>query len=271
LPEIHPTAIVEDSVQLADDVVVGPHCVLRGQVRVGSGCRLIGNVYLQGPLTMGSGNVVYPFACLGFEPQDLKYDASKPGPGVVIGDRNTFREGSTVHRATGERPTTIGSDNLFMAQAHVGHDGQVANRCVMANASVVGGHSSLADNVIIGGFGGVHQFCRVGRLAMISGLVAVVKDLPPFCVAYTLRRVGSLNLVGLRRAGYRQSIPHLKAAFDILYRQQHSNSAAARIIQDQLGHDPLCAELAQFVAATKRGISVLMASRKRGEGDEDEG
>lgn len=262
MPRIHPTAIVEASVELADDVEVGPFCVLRGRVRLGSGCTLIGNVHLQGPLTMGSGNVVYPFTCLGFAPQDLKYDPQRDGAGLVIGDRNTFRENVTVHRATGAEPTTIGHDNLFMCLSHVGHDGVVGSHCLLANTVALAGHVRIADRVIIGGMGGVHQFCRVGRMAMISGLSGVVKDVPPFCTVYKNRRVGSLNIVGLRRQGYREHIPNLQRAFDLVFRDGHSNRIAAELIEQQLGHDPLCAEFAAFIRTTKRGITVLQGSRR---------
>jgi UDP-N-acetylglucosamine acyltransferase len=265
VPQVHPSAIVDSQVELEDGVEVGPLCVLRGRVRVGRGTVLVGHVYLQGPLTIGAENVIHPYACLGFAPQDLKYKPQDPGSGLVIGDRNTFREGATVHRATGPRPTRIGNDNLFMAQAHAGHDAVVGNHCLLANSVALAGHVQLDDRVTIGGGGMIHQFCRIGSLAMISGLVGIVKDVPPFCTAYHMRRVGSLNLVGLRRAGLRQHIPALQRAFDLLYRHGHSNRVAADLIEMELGHDPLCAHWVAFIRSSRRGLTPCRGNRLRDE------
>ncbi len=252
---IHPTAIIDPRAELADDVTVGPWCVLSGPVRLGPGTRLIGNVYLTGPLTLGSNNTLYPFCVLGMEPQDRKFDPATQGSGARVGDRNVFREGFTLHRATKDRPTTVGDDNYFMANTHVGHDSVVGNFCTLANSSALAGHVVIGDMVNLGGCAAVHQFCRMGRLSMISGLEGVVGDVPPFCVALTTRRVSMLNIVGLRRSGLRAHVKPLKKAFHILYQERLSNPGAVRRIRAELGDDPLCVELADFIASSRRGIT----------------
>ena len=262
MARIHPTAIVEDEVELAPDVEIGPGCLLRGPIRIGAGTRLIAHVFLQGPLTLGARNVLYPGACLGYAGQDFKFDPRTAGAGVLIGDDNVFRESATVHRATGEHPTTIGDRNYLMVGAHVGHDSRVGNRVTLVNHSMLAGHVELHDEAILSGSAMVHQFCRVGRLALISGGEGVSLDMPPFCLCVMTRRVGGLNLVGLRRAGLREHIRPLKRAFDILYRQQHGRLAAARLIDEQLGEDPLCAELARFVRESKRGVTGYQRPRQ---------
>lgn len=257
MPQIHPTALVDPHAELADDVVVGPGCIIQGPVRIGSGTHLIAHVYLQGPLIIGQRNTLYPYVCLGLAPQDRKFDPQVSGAGIVIGDDNILREGVTIHRATGNQPTRLGSGCYLMVNSHIGHDAQVGNAVTLVNGALVAGHVEIADQVILSGNAVVHQFVRIGRLAMIAGVQGVTQDVPPFCIVYNSRRVGSLNIIGLRRAGYRASIPALQQAFDLLYRRGLPNQAAAQAIEQQLGHDPLCRELAQFVRSTRRGITRL--------------
>ncbi len=212
MPKIHRTAIVDPQAQLADDVEIGPNCTIQGSVSIGPGTRLIGNVWLIGPLALGAGNVLYPNVCLGFEPQHYKY-VPGTGAGIAIGDNNILREGVTIHGATGGRPTTVGNHNMLMVNTHLGHDAVVHDHCTLANGALLAGHVTLFDGVILGGNAVIHQFCRLGRLSIMSGAVGVVQDVPPFCTVYEMREVGSLNIVGLRRAGYRDSIPKLKRSF----------------------------------------------------------
>lgn len=254
MPQIHPTAIVDRSVELADNVIVGPFCIIRGRAVIGAGTRLLHRVTLQGPVTLGEQNLLYPNVAIGYAPQDRKFDATVEGPGVVIGDQNTFREAVTIHRATGDQPTRVGDRNFMMVNTHLGHDVRLGNDCTFANGALIAGHVTIGDNVTFGGNSAVHQFCRVGRLVMMSGVVAVTQDVPPFCIVYDMRSVGSLNIVGLRRNGFRDHIKPLKQAFDILYKQKLPNRAAADRIDDRLGDDPLCREFAEFIRTTQRGI-----------------
>ncbi len=255
MPNVHSTAIMAHDVQLADDVCIGPWCVIEGPVTIGPGCRLMERVSIRGPLIMGVNNAVYPSACLGFPPQDRKYNPDKPGAGVRIGDNNVLREGVTIHRATGDRPTTVGNDNYLMCAVHLGHDAVVSNRCTLANQVLLAGHVVVQNQVTMGGNAVVHQYCRLGRLVMMSGAMGVVQDIPPFCVVYNHRMVGSLNLVGLRRAGLREHIEPLQRAFTILYRTRHTTPVALEMIDREKLDDPLVDELIEFVRTTKRGIT----------------
>src|SRR5688572_28308164 len=170
MAQVHATAILEGDIQLGDDVIVGPNCVLNGPITIGAGTRLIGNVYLQGPLTMGERNTIYPFVTLGFPPQDLKWDPAVAGAGLVIGSGNTFRESVTIHRATShETPTSVGDKNYWMVNSHAGHDCRIGSNCIFANGTLLGGFVRVDDRVTTGGNTMVHQYCRVGRGAMLSG------------------------------------------------------------------------------------------------------
>ena len=260
MTRIHSTAIIDPAAKIDPTVQIGPGCIIQGPVQIGAGTRLICRVTLDGAVHIGQRNVLYPQVCIGFAPQHREFDPKTEGSGVTLGNENILREGVTIHRASGPTPTTIGDRNYLMVNSHLGHDVQMGNEGTLANGALVGGHCTLGDRVLIGGNAGVHQFCRMGRLSIISGAAGIVKDLPPFCCVYALRCLGSLNLVGLRRARLHPHIDALNHAFDLLYRNQHSNAIAIKLIEQQLGHDPLCMELAEFVRTTKRGITSHVAS-----------
>lgn len=255
MAQIHPTAIVDPRASLASDVVVGPWSLIEGPVTLGPGCRLLERVSLRGPLVAGARNIFYPHASLGLEPQDRKFDPAHPGPGIRLGDDNLLREGVTIHRATGEHPTAIGDRNFLMVNAHVAHDARIGSDCVLVNNTAVAGHVHLADRVTLGGSAVVHQFCRLGRLSMMSGGTGVTQDVPPFCVVYRLREIGGLNLVGLRRSGLREHIDPLHRAFVLFYRGRHATRVALSLIESEVGHDPLVREFVQFIRESKRGIT----------------
>lgn len=252
---VHPSAIVDPRAELADDVVIGPGSVIDGPVRIGNGTRLVAQVFLQGPLVIGEHNLFYPTAAIGFPAQHRAWDFDKTGAGVVIGSHNTFREGVTIHAAHRDVPTTLGDHNYMMANSHVGHDAILGDHCTLTNGSLVGGHCIMGDGVILGGNAATHQFCRIGRLAMVSGAAGISQDLPPFCVCYTLRSTSSLNLIGLRRAGLRKHITPLKRAFDLYFRKGHSTPVALEMIEAEVGEDALCREFADFIRASTRGIT----------------
>lgn len=255
MAQIHATAIVSDRAELADDVVIGPWCIVEGSVIIGPGTRLLHRVSLRGPITIGADNHLYPNVCLGFAPQDAKFDHDHDGPGVAIGDGNLIREGVTIHRATSDQtPTTVGDENYIMANAHIGHDVQMGSNCMLANGALAGGHVEIADRAILGGGAAAHQFCRIGRLSMLSGLMGIVQDVPPFCTGYSTRTIGSLNLIGLRRAGYQPHIENLQLAFNLLFRAGLPNGRAIEMIAQECNGDALCREMAEFVRGTRRGI-----------------
>lgn len=269
MPEIHPSAHLTGDIDLADDVQIGPGCVLDAPtgtaIRIGAGTRLIGSVYLQGPLTMGERNIIYPFGCLGFAPQDFKWDPAQAGAGVVIGDGNTFREHATVHRATSdEHPTRIGNDNFFMTGSHAGHDSTVANNCIFANAAAIGGHVQVDDRANIGGATMIHQFARVGRGAMLSGGVGATMDIPPFFMLTGINVVGSLNIIGMRRSGMtRDAIDDVRWVYRTLYRQNASLKSALQRLRDR-AERPIVAEFIEFIESSRRGICTARGNRKRG-------
>jgi UDP-N-acetylglucosamine acyltransferase len=263
--EIHPTTTIEGEVRFADDVAIGPHCVVIGPVTIESGTRLIGNVYLQGPLTIGRGNVIYPFTCLGFAPQHAKFDPNQPGQGLVIGDDNTFREHVTIHRAfTTEGPTRIGDRNYFMATSHAGHDCMIGDDCTFVNGSMLGGHVIVQDHVIVGGGSTVHQFVRLGHGAMLSGGMGTGLDLPPWFMLTGNNICGSVNLVGLRRSGMSsRQIDEVRWVYRTLYRQGMSLKQALEVIKER-ADSPLIAEYVRFIESSERGICTARPKAARG-------
>src|SRR6266699_6423833 len=164
---VHPTALVDPAAGIAGTAEIGPYCIVGAQVEIGAGTRLMANVYLEGPTTIGEDNVFYPYSTVGVAPQDLKYKGEASA--TRIGRRNRIREFVTIHRGTegGGMLTRIGDDNLLMAYVHIAHDVHIGSNCVLSNAATLGGHVTVGDHAWIGASTGVHQFCRVGRYAII--------------------------------------------------------------------------------------------------------
>ena len=256
MPTIHPSAVIDDSVTLADDVTVGPGCVLTGDVTVGAGTTLIGQVWLNGPLTLGERNVCYPGCRLGFAPQSIAYNPNEPGHGVVIGDENTFREGVTIHRAmTDDGPTRVGSNNFLMVNTHLGHDTIMGDRNVLANGALVAGHVTIGDRVVMGGNCTLHQFIRVGDGAMISGLVGTGKDIPPWFTLTAINVIGSLNLIGMRRNGFtRDEIDDARWSFRQIYRQGVPPQRAVELLRERADR-PVVQRYIEFIETSARGIT----------------
>jgi len=253
MPEIHSTAIVDTEVTLADDVVIGPHCVLVGNITIGKGTRLIGNVYLTGTLVIGERNVLYPFTCIGFAAQDVNYPPDKFEPGIVIGNDNTFREGSTVHRATQDSPTTIGNDNMFMTSSHVGHDCLLANNVTIVTGGGLGGHVHVQDRVIIGGATIVHQFVTIGTGAMLGAGLFATQDIAPYFMLTGINIIGSVNLVGMRRSGMDgEEITRRKDIFKLLYRSEDTIKNSLKTLEQD--GDGVAMEYVEFAKSSRRGL-----------------
>jgi UDP-N-acetylglucosamine acyltransferase len=263
-PRIHPTAVVSPEAELATGVEVGPYAIIEGRVFLGPGCVIGPHAVLCGPLTLGRDNLVCSGAVLGERPQHLKYAGEATG--VTIGDGNTFREHVTVHRGTTHSwVTRIGSHNFFMVNSHVAHDCRVGDRCIFANNAVIGGHCVLADNVYLSGSAAVHQFVRIGRLALLSGCSATTKDMPPFIIQQNIDTVVGVNVVGMRRAGMSHAeINAVRQAFRILFRQKLPLPAALIRLEQELGRSEAVREMIDFLRACPRGINV-MRSRGREE------
>ena len=247
-PQIHPTAVVDPEASLAPGVVVGPYVVIGAKVTIGPNCRIGPHAVLEGRLTMGRDNRVFPGACLGLAPQDLKYQGSDTE--VRIGNGNTFREYVTVNRATEDGQTTqVGDGNLVMAYCHIAHNCALGNRIVMSNAVQVAGHVSIHDSAVIGGALGIHQFVQIGSLAMVGGMSRVDRDIPPYCmVEGHPARVRGLNRVGLQRSGLdtihgATSLQELRDIWKLFYRSEMTMAHALEQVRNRSCHGPAAAFL----------------------------
>ena len=258
MSRIHPTAIIDSRVELADDVEIGPYCILEGAIRIGRGTRLRAHCFMQGPMVIGEDNDIWPFSSLGVAPQTSHFDPDVEGPGTLIGDRNVFREHSSVHRSIHETdPTKIGDDNLFMDGAHAGHDCQLANHIVLAKGSMLGGHAILEDRVIIGGNAGVHQFVRVGRGVMIGGNAGSSLDILPWFMVTLLNTANSINLVGLRRSGATaEDIAIVRLVFKLFCRSGLTIAAATERLREHAGQ-PMADEYLEFLGKSTRAICTM--------------
>lgn len=257
MPEVHPTAIVPKECELGEGVVIGPYCVLRGRVRLGNGVRLVSAVQLSGPIEIGDETEVYPYACLGFPGQDVKFKHGMVTAGVRIGKKCIIREHVTIHAATNDHtPTRLGDQAFMMACSHIGHDAQVGNNVTMVNGSGLAGHAQVADNVTMSGAAVVHQFTRVGRLAFMSGGTGVSMDVPPFCMVPERQRVAGINRVGMRRNGVsREEITRVDEAFRRVFRPGDVPKPEMVQMLEELGKDsPAVMEMATFVRESKRAI-----------------
>jgi len=267
-PDVDPLSRVAPEAVLEPGVRVGPFCVVGPRVRLGAGTVLQSHVVIEGDTRVGKGNTFFPFSSIGLVPQDLKYQGEAAR--VEIGDRNTFREGTTVHRGTagGDGLTRIGSDNLFMAQVHVAHDCRVGSHTVFANSAALSGHVEVQDHAVLGGFAGVHQFCRVGTHAFMGGGTVATKDVLPYSMTVGDRaRLYGVNLVGLRRAGFsKDAVAALREAFRLLTRA--GATEALRRIEADGPHTAEVDAVVAFVRSAKRGV--VLRPRPAGAG-EDEG
>jgi UDP-N-acetylglucosamine acyltransferase len=254
---IHPTAIVDPAASVAESAEIGPFCIIGADVRIGPGTKLMGNVFAEGPLSIGQDNVFYPYSTVGVAPQDLKYKGERSR--TQICDRNRIREFVTIHRGTegGGMLTSIGSDNLLMAYTHVAHDVKIGDHTVLSNGVTLAGHVLIGDWAVIGAFSGVHQFCRVGRHAMIGGYSVITQDVLPFATTVSTRenKIFGANRTGLERRGFADhSIEPLQTAFRLLTRARLNTTQAVERIKAELPATPEIAELLDFIASSQRGF-----------------
>jgi UDP-N-acetylglucosamine acyltransferase len=203
MPKISPLAVIDPAASLASDVEVGPFCSVGPHVVLGAGCRLTSHVTVMGRTTCGAGNVFYPNCVVGAEPQDLKY-RGEPST-LVIGDHNTFREAVTVHTGTegGGGVTRIGSHNLLMVNAHIGHDSSVGDRCVIANNIMLAGHVIMGNNVVLSAGAAAHHYVRIGDFVFVGAYSRIHLDVPPY-VKIQDDTVWDTNTLGLQRSGFAQ-------------------------------------------------------------------
>ena len=253
---IHPTAIVSPEAELGSDVSIGPYCRIGCRVKIGNGCRFESHVVVEGPTTIGDDNQFYPFGTIGLPPQDLKFKGEETF--LAIGDHNVFREYVNINRGTkgGGRCTRIGDHNFLMAYVHIGHDSQIGNHIIMANAATLAGHVTIEDHATVGAFSGVHQFCRVGTHGYVGGYSVVTKDVLPYSKTVSERNTQSYgpNVIGLERKGFSpEQIQNIKAAFRLLLQSKLNTAQAVETIKKTLKSAEVQTIL-DFIESSTRGV-----------------
>jgi len=256
MSEIHSTAVIHPKAQVGEGCRIGPYCVIGENVVLGSNCVLHSHVVIDGHTKLGTGNEIFPFACIGGKTQDLKWKGGVAR--TEIGDNNVFREGVTVHSATNaDEATVIGNNNLFLIHSHVAHDCIIGNNVIMSGVSGLAGHVRVDDHAIISAYAGVHQFCRIGRHAIVGGYSKVVQDVPPFMlVDGNPAETRTINKIGLDRHGVPEAtITALRQAYKILFREGLTVSNALTRIEGELPPLPELKHLVEFCRSSERGIS----------------
>jgi UDP-N-acetylglucosamine acyltransferase len=254
---IHPTAIVDPGARLGLGVSIGPFCTIGANVTIEDGARLKSHVVVDGHTRIGADVELYPFCTVGLAPQDLKYNDEPTR--CEIGARTQVREHCTIHRgtATGRGITSVGTDCMLMAVAHVAHDCAIGNHVIVANNAVMGGHVSIGDHAVIGGAAAIHQFVRIGRAAMIGGVSGVESDVIPFgSVLGNRARLVALNVIGLRRRGFdKAQIQRLHLFFGALFRGEGVFAQRVEEVRARYAGDSLIEEVLAFIdQPSKRGL-----------------
>lgn len=269
--KIHPTAIIHPKAEFADDVEIGPYVCIEGPAIVGPQCVIQAHAILSGAVRIGKDNIIGYGAVIGAEPQDHAFHSGIKSE-VVIGDHNRIREYCTIHRGTANgSATVVGDRNFFMAGTHLGHNVKVGNDVIIANSVLLAGHVEVQDRAFIGGGTAIHQFVRVGQVAIAQGASGFTKDIPPFTIAAMRNFIIGLNVVGLRRAGYtpaqRQEI---KNAFKLLYKSGLNTTQALERAQQRDWNNEGRVFFDFVAAAKKRGICDVRESHSSApvEGDE---
>ena len=255
---IHPTAIVDPTAEIDESVEIGPYAIVQKGVVIGQGTRIGPHVVIGEGTQIGQRCQVYQFASVGEAPQALAYRGEKTF--LILGDQNIVREFVTLNRGTagGGGKTVIGNQNLFMAYSHVAHDCYLGNQVILANGATLAGHITIEDHAIIGGLSAVHQFCRIGTHAFISGMTGITLDVPPYVLASGSRaKLFGLNTVGLKRFHFSEaSVKALKKAYRIIFRSGLTlEKAVKQVKEDGISQLPEIQHLLQFIQQSKRGIS----------------
>ena len=250
---IHKTAIIDPAAEIDSSVEIGPYVIIEGPVRIGAGSRVMAHAFISSNTEIGPDNVIYPFSIIGAAPQDLSYSNEKSY--LKIGKGNTIREGVSIHRGSKEGgATVIGDNNFIMGYSHIAHDCVIGNEVIIANAALLAGHVHINDQVFISGNVLIHQFCEVGRLAMLSGFARVSKGVPPFMTVVERNTVVGLNVVGLKRAGFTpEERSNIKRAYKLIYRSGlNVGQAVEEIEREDLG--PGAAAIVALIQRSTRGI-----------------
>jgi UDP-N-acetylglucosamine acyltransferase len=254
--QIHPTAIVSPEADLGEDVSIGPYAIVGPGVRLGRGTSVGAHAQLKGPTTMGEGNRIFPFAVLGFDPQDLKY-AGEPTR-LTIGNRNVFREFCTIHRGTagGHGETLIADESLFMAYSHVAHDCRIGSHAILSNYVGLAGHIDVGDWAVLGAYVGCHQFVRIGEYAFLGAFTVIRQDVLPYCRTEGAdAKTYGINTIGLKRRGFApERVRALEKAYRLLVRSKLNTSQALERIAAELPGQEDVARLLEFIRGSERGF-----------------
>lgn len=267
--QIHPSAFIDPSAKIGEGVSIGPCAFIDKDVEIGEGCRIDAFASIKQYTRMGKNNHVFSYAMVGEIPQDLKFHGEKTT--LEIGDGNSIREFSTLHRGTedGGGITRIGSGCLLMAYTHVAHDCRLGNGVVMSNNATLAGHVEVQDHAILGGLSAVHQYSRVGAHAFVGGVSGIVQDLPPYMLAVGTRAlIHGPNLVGLRRMGLsREAISAVRNAFKLIWLSGTPRKEALEMALEKYGQFKEVKEIVDFVRESRRGV--LSAAKQDDEADGD--
>ena len=250
---IHKTAIIDSSAKISEYVTIGPYTVIGPNVVIGEGTVIQSNVNITGNTSIGKYNLIYPFASIGNDPQDLKFKGEKTL--LEIGDNNKIREYVTINPVTegGGGKTKVGNNCLFMVSSHIAHDCIVGDNVILANNVPLGGHAHVDDNAIIGGNSAVQQFTRVGKFAMVGGMCGVVRDVIPYGIAHGNRSIlQGLNLIGLRRKNIpNKEILSLSEAYKIIFKNENLTENLCNLSND-LRKNELVLEVVNFLEKDKK-------------------
>jgi len=255
MAQIHSTAIVDAKAEIAENVEIGPFCMVGPNVKIGSGTKLLKYCNIEGYTEIGENNTLFPFVSLGTAPQDFAYQEYESY--LKIGNGNIFKAGFTANPGTGEyAETVIGNNCLFMAHSHVGHNCKVGNDIIIANCSALSGYTEVGDFTVISGLVGTHQFLRIGRHVMISGGSVFSMDIPPYAIAEGRNgAIKTANYIGLKRRGIpKKTIYAIKAMYKIFFKSGLNVSNALKQIEDEVEMLPEVKEFIDFVRSSKRGV-----------------
>jgi len=250
---IHNSSVIDKNSKIGDRVKIGPFCYIGPEVELAKGVELVSNVHIEGNTKIGKETKIFPFASLGTQPQDLKYNNEKNS--LVIGENNLIREYVTINPGTvgGGSKTLVGNNCLFMISSHIAHDCKIGNNVIIANNVPLGGHVTIEDSVVIGGNSAVQQFTRIGRMAMIGGMTGVLKDVIPFGLSIGNRNyLQGLNLIGLRRKKYEnQKIIELDKAYKEIFGSKNLHENLSKI-SEEFRNNELVREVIEFIEKDKK-------------------